>query len=329
MNESRNCDRSLVRAVKHICETGQITCNSLSHDWIISLANNGVAAKIYGYQFDINSSAAMQIASDKAALSSVLESDNIPCVKHELFLKPSLSGYLDDNGNWERATKFLMANKSDIVAKPNQGTGGNGVYRIKSKRALEEAFQEIHGSERGLALSPFINIEKEYRLVVLGGECLLVYEKRRPEVTGNGIDTYKTLVNNKLLAGEITEAVYVEAITNPARTLESVIEDSEVISILWRHNLGKGAHPELISDTVLIEKLHVLANNARVCCGLEFASIDIIENDGSHTVLEINSGVMLENLSLYFENGYEMAVTIYKKAMAKMLRQTPIEAAAQ
>ena len=86
--EPANRDRALIAAVKEIAEEKNISFTSLSHDWIVLLEKGSQTLKIYGYQFDLNGSVAAEIASDKAAASSLLERSQIPCVKHELFLKP-------------------------------------------------------------------------------------------------------------------------------------------------------------------------------------------------------------------------------------------------
>lgn len=320
MSEPKNSNRALIRAVKEICKNRSIHVESLSHDWIVTLVKGDVTAKIYGYQFDLNPSAAMQIASDKAALAAVLEAHGIPCVKHELFLNPSLSGYLDDEGNWGRAARFFAEHGSNVVCKPNQGTGGNDVYRINTQRELEEAFQRIHGSERGLTLSPHITIDKEYRLIVLGGECLLCYFKQQPIVVGNGKDTFKGLLSTALLKLEISEEVYAEALSTPMEKLDKIIPDGEAVVVLWKHNLGKGSQPVIVKDRDLFNRLHNLAERARTCCGVEFASVDIVESSGEYFVLEINSGVMIENLAKTLPNGYDLAVSIYGKALSRMLR---------
>ena len=52
---------------------------------------------------------------------------------------------------------------------------------------------------------------------------------------------------------------------------------------------------------------------------IRFASIDIIQTkDNKFLVLEVNSGVMMENFIKQMNNGYEIAENIYKKAILKM-----------
>lgn len=315
--EPSNKDRALIAAIKEIAAEKNISFTSLSHDWIVLLEKGAKTLKIYGYQFDLNPSAAAEIASDKAAASSLLERSQIPCVQHELFLKPSLSGYLSEKGNWPRALDFAKKYNHKLVCKANQGTGGNRVFRINTQRELEEAFQAIHQDERGLTISPYHKIDNEYRLIMLGSECLLCYCKDIPVVRGDGDKTYKQLLINLLETEKISELVFFQAIEDPTIELEGIPAKDELIRVLWKHNLGQGARPKIVENYALKTTLYELAERARACVGIEFSSIDVIETEGKYLILEINSGVMVENLGKLLPNGYDLAKSIYYRAVEK------------
>ena len=54
---------------------------------------------------------------------------------------------------------------------------------------------------------------------------------------------------------------------------------------------------------------------------LKFGSIDIIKTyDDKYYVLEINSGVMIENYISLVENGYDNAKKIYTDAIKEMFK---------
>ena len=64
-----------------------------------------------------------------------------------------------------------------------------------------------------------------------------------------------------------------------------------------------------------------LATKVANTIDLIFGSIDIIRDKNSkYYVLEINSGVMMDNLIKENENGYEIAKSIYKKAIKAMFK---------
>jgi glutathione synthase/RimK-type ligase-like ATP-grasp enzyme len=83
----------------------------------------------------------------------------------------------------------------------------------------------------------------------------------------------------------------------------------------WKHNLGQGALPEIVEDGRLERELASLASAAMSVAGVCFASVDIIRVGGEHKVLEINSGIMMENFAGASLGNYEVAKRIYGKAL--------------
>jgi len=68
------------------------------------------------------------------------------------------------------------------VIKPLTGTSGNGVQRFDSSdNALAYIERDVHD---GWAISPFVSIKKEIRLIVLDQTILLSYEKRPVMING-------------------------------------------------------------------------------------------------------------------------------------------------
>lgn len=81
----------------------------------------------------------------------------------------------------------------------------------------------------------------------------------------------------------------------------------------WKFNLGQGATPELLG---MPEKLKTLACQTSEALGIHFASIDIIEtSEEQYQILEVNSGVMVENFSKISKKHYEQAKALYQKAI--------------
>ena len=225
---------------------------------------------------------------------------------------------MSDEGNWLRALNFAKKFDGKLVCKANRGTGGNQVFRINTQRELEEAFQTIHQYERGLTISPYHKIDNEYRLIMLGSECLLCYGKDIPAVTGDGQTTYKKLLIHALETEQISESMFLKAIDEPTIKLDSIPAKNEMIRVLWKHNLGQGAKPKIVeANSALQATLYELAERARAALGIEFSSIDIIETEGKYLVLEINSGVMVENLRKFLADGYDLAKSIYYRAIEK------------
>lgn len=81
----------------------------------------------------------------------------------------------------------------------------------------------------------------------------------------------------------------------------------EKVELTWKHNLGQGAIPLLVTDEKIKRKLTDLARKCVSALNTGFVSIDIIETDNTLNVLEINSGVMIEKFSEHSIKNYNLA----------------------
>lgn len=313
--EPANKTRFLVEALRSIAAKYNIEFTSLSYDWIIRLRRNNMMHYVYGYNFDLNPGASILIANDKSALSAILEQFSIPHVEHTLFLTPNLTEYIGFKGNWLRAVRYAEKAGYPIVCKTNQGTGGNDVFKVSTQTELEAAFQQVHATARGLTLSPYYPIIAEYRIILLNGVELLCYEKKRPHVVGDGRSTFfELLKKNESHSPEILKA----ALKNPAFPLHQIPEIGNEIPIIWKHNLGKGAVPVFSISPKIQKNLLELAQKVCAATGLQFASVDIIQTAHGMKAMEVNAGIMLENLSRVSNKGYQLAFHAYEHAIAAM-----------
>jgi glutathione synthase/RimK-type ligase-like ATP-grasp enzyme len=65
------------------------------------------------------------------------------------------------------------------VVKPNEGTSGRLVFKVTSEAALDDAVREIFASHLSLAISPYVEIAEEVRVVLIDDAPLAVYAKQR------------------------------------------------------------------------------------------------------------------------------------------------------
>lgn len=313
-----NRDRALVSLLREIAADQGLKFSSFSQDWILRLEKSGRARHVFGYNFEINSATAELIAGDKSAISDLLANRGTPVVEHKLFLQPSLSGYVAAEGNWAAMRAYAQAHEFSLVVKPNQGTGGTDVSHVHSVVELEEAVHELFKSHRAICLSPYLDIEQEYRVIVLDEACELIYSKQRPQVVGDGRSTVLELIEKLEVAGVFPQEVAAGAVESLQGNLKHVPDEGQQVVLGWKHNLGEGALPQIIKAGPLHEQLSALTRAAQEAINIRFASIDIVLAGSELLVLEINSGVMMEYFAQNVENGREMAKAIYAKAVAKM-----------
>ena len=317
--------KQLVKIVKEICSEEGFDFKSYSDDYIMQITvnnknnnNNNIYNKnnmfILGNKFPNNNASIEQICNDKSALSDLLENYNIPHVRHHYFLSPLVYSNNSSYSVFDESLKLL--NKyNKLVCKVNRGTGGKNIYKVSNKSELENAILNIFSVTNSLTVSPYYEIEEEYRVLVLNKNVRYAFKKIRPFVTGDGVSPLYKLINELPNKSIITP--------NEDLDLNYIPKINEKVIISWKHNLGQGASPKLVNDEEIIN----LQNIAIKCANeldINFASIDIIkttiEEKVNYLVLEINSGVMIESFSNYNLEYYNLAKESVREAIISYLK---------
>lgn len=162
-------DRWLVEALTQICESYAIELRTYSDNWILELRKNDTVARIVGYKFSLNDSAAAQLAQDKVGTFQVLQAADIAAVPH--ILLRTKAGETSTHSAWH-----------DVVLKPLTGTSGHMVTAYDSEQTARAAANS--SSVEAWTLSPRLNILRETRVILLDGDVLLSYEKRAVATDG-------------------------------------------------------------------------------------------------------------------------------------------------
>ena len=283
----------------------------LSYGWIFKLSKDGKIRYITG-NFDINKAASSKIVCDKYAAFEVLRSQNIPVIKHTMVFNPiDRKDYIKENEVWNIVHKEFEKEKK-LVIKPNYGFEGKGVFLCNTICEAEETVKYLLDKNTSISICPFYDIKKEYRAFYLNGEILLIYEKEKPYVLGNGKYNVKTLVERlKLPDNEVVR-------DNLSKIdLNYIPKENEKVELSWKYNLYGGATAKVINkDNINYKEIEKLAIDAGKTLDMTFATIDIINTVNNELyVLEINSGVATSIFSEIVENGKELTKGIYKKAL--------------
>lgn len=164
-------DRWMVGLIKELCHERSVDVRCFSDDWVIRLQKGDSVNFVIGYKFGINTAAAAAIAQDKVATYELLEADSIAAVSHYLARTKVTAevGWRTHAGE-----KF--------VVKPLVGTSGHSV-RLFSDVSRADEWMQRSGIE-AWAVSPYVEIANETRLVMLDGAVLLAYAKSPVEVQG-------------------------------------------------------------------------------------------------------------------------------------------------
>lgn len=311
-------DRVIVRIVNAYCGARDVDVTLGLDGWLIVLSKGDARHFIYGYDFGLNSSVTHRLANDKAATADILAAAGIACVPHRLFMNHEHFKYVPSGGHWSAMLEMLHANPAGLVLKPNEGTCGHLVFKATTELELERAATAILAANQNLAISPYFDIAREVRVILLDRVPLVVYEKTRPVVTGDGVRSVLQLLLDAVPAGRL--GAVLANLPSDHGALDKVLPSGEQLPLDWRHNLEFGAVPELIDDGALRGACVTIAAEAARTIGLCFGAVDVVWTVHGPQVLEINSGVMIESLSRRFPG---IAEQVYTRALDRVMQALP------
>ena len=300
--------------IKEICTEDNIKYKFLSKDWVIMLEKDGKTRFISGYKFDLNSHGIGLIADDKYALYEVLKSKNIPVIEHKIvYNKMNNLDYAIGCNTYEYVKEYFEKNNNNIVIKPNDGTCGKNVFNVTDVNEIDIVLDKIFLKNYSISMCPFYKIKHEYRAIMLDGENKLLYTKYLPIVTGDGNKTIRQLLldfNYDYFIDKLEDSKY-----------DKVLPKNKTFEYNWKFNLSQGSIAKKLNDKLLQDRLIKIAKQVCKEINLKFGSIDIIETTNNELlVLEVNSGVMLENYIRLNPNEYIYAKDIYRSAIKNLFK---------
>lgn len=166
--------------IKEICDDKNIEYKTLSKDWIIRLERDEKIGFIVGTRFSINSITSSSIAADKYATYEVLRNANLPIIEHKMIFNPKYrEDCHSDLNSKDEIEEYINCQKNKmVVVKANEGSCGNDVYLCKSYSEFLNNLNIIFEHKETASVCPFYEIDTEYRVICLDGECKLIYGKK-------------------------------------------------------------------------------------------------------------------------------------------------------
>ena len=307
--------RIFLESVKKYCLAHNIAIEVRSGGWLLVMQRGSQRRVAIGYDVGLNSAAAHLIASDKAAAAETLKLAGVSCIPHTLFLGPKLSAHVPGSGSREAMQRLLDQHPHGLVVKPNEGTSGEAVFRVTTKQQLELAVERIFAAYPSLAISPYVEIEDEVRVVLLDDRALIVYSKQRPSVIGDGEHSLRELALAVTPAERQSSVLQIIADDFGAAGLDAIPSAGQRHMLNWRHNLDSGAAPVLVNDGDIRDACIQLARDAAAAIGIRFGSIDVVRAEGAWQILEVNSGVKMEALGRLHP---ELVHAAYEAALDKV-----------
>lgn len=297
--------------IAEICHEYNIHLNTIHDGLIRILSLNGKERIIWSKKFEINSVISTRIADNKSSTYEVLKYHNIPCVLHKRYLCHYKNGgcYLDKDSL--QNISYDLKKYHEIVLKPENGYEGTDVYRCVNFEDIPQIFSKFKKPYTYICLSPYYSVKAEYRTICLNGKALLSYQKVLPFVTGNGKDTIQKLVKQKY--NSIDDFPLIKNNSNHIPLCD------ESVNISWKFNLSQGAKSKPIDNKAILENVQMLSLRATQAIHINFASVDFVETfSGDLLIMEINSGVVLNQFIENNPENYNVAKTIYRQALLAM-----------
>ena len=309
-----NSEKPFFKIMDEICEEKNIKQNIISYGWITKLQKEEVSKYIIGYQFDLNSAISYNIAGDKFATFEVLKSSNIPTIEHRMIFNPQTRTKYYQNKFLSEAKDLLKQNNNKLVIKANDSCKGKDVHFCSNEDEIEKVVEKLfEGNNDTLSACPYIDISYEYRAIYLCGEIVYIYKKKKPYVTGNGNNTVKELILQKF-----SEEMKIDICRDI--DLNMIPDVGEEVTVSWKHNLSSGAEPIVIDETdQFVKDVRNIAKKAGDALNIKFASVDVVVTEKNEIlVMEINGSVCMNKFAEIIPNGYEIAKSIYSRAIDKM-----------
>lgn len=288
--------------IKEICNELNIEFNIIADDWVMVLKSGYKLNVITGYKFPLNSHSVGMLFDDKGLLYEFCKLEDINIIEHKVFF---------ENYKKEDAIKYFNDHKKEVILKGNLGTCGREVFKINDENTLIETMNKLMKSQYSVSLCPYYHIDHEYRVFVLDNKIKLIYGKTRPIVFGDG---KKTLLE---LAEEFNPLFYNDK-KNQKFKKDYIPKKNEKICLDFRFNLANGAVPFIDINSNILSKLYDFTENLIDKIDIGFASVDIIDVDGTLYLMEINSGVMINKLVDFNLVDRETIKNIYKEAIKMM-----------
>ena len=296
--------------IKEICNELNIEYTYLSKEWLIKLTKNNKTVYLANNKFPLNNHVVGLIMDDKYATYEVLKDLDIPVAKHHIFYSENNHKKYTQgcNSNEDLQNIFDEYNRN-VVVKPNNGYQGIDVYHITNYSDLTNTTNKLFKNNYSISICPYYHIKNEYRVVVLDNDIKLLYKKNNPTIVGDGIHSIKELLIE-------FNPYYFSKLSLP----EDILPKGEEYTYDFRFNLSKGSTASIDIDAKIKDALIKISKSITTKTNIRFATIDIINTtDDELLVLEINSGVTIDKAIKFLPDGYNIAKSIYKEAIIKLM----------
>ncbi|MEK7066626.1 MAG: cyanophycin synthetase, partial [Patescibacteria group bacterium] len=265
--------------------------------------------KIYYFKnttIDINSFASAEIARDKDYTKYFLAKAGHLVPRGRAFFSDHWCEVNKTKNNLKEAIKYARKLKFPVIVKPNSRSQGEDVYKIFDETRLEKILKQLFKRNDIVLIEEYVK-GKDYRIIVLGGEVKIAYERKPLSILGDGKKNIEELFNKKInllkkyreIDTLFSDKRIVERLKNYYKISKKFVpKNGQEIVLLDNANLSSGG--EGIDATEIIhEDYKKIAVDIAKSMNLKFAGVDLLipgditkplnNKHDAPTCLEVNS----------------------------------------
>lgn len=219
-----------------------------------------------------------------------------------------------------------------VVVKPITALGGTGVtVNVSDPTDIRDGFIRAQESGTGVLVEKYIE-GKEYRAHSTPKECVGVFRRVLPNVTGDGHSTIRDLIQQKNRLRQLSPAtkgrpIPIDDVTTGflrrrGLSLESTVDDGQTVVVRDVNSLTSGGDTEECLDTVSDTLKQTAVAATASIPGMNWGGVDIIIEEGTGTpyVMEINTNAMtIGSIFPVFGTPRDLAKVLFQKVWDQSL----------
>lgn len=157
---------------------------------------NGVVRSLRYYSLDLNYIGSADIAKDKDYAKFFIKKLGYPVAEGKTVFRDNWAKVIKSNRKISYGIHYAEKIGFPVIAKPNSSSQGFGVQLVYNKKELRSALRDIFKEDRVALIERYLP-GRDFRVVILDGELISVYERTPLFVIGDGKNTIFKLLRMK------------------------------------------------------------------------------------------------------------------------------------
>mgnify|MGYP001809554140 CR=1 FL=1 len=146
---------------------------------------------------DLNPLGSSEIAKDKDYANFFMKKMGYPTIPGATFYSDEWRQKINSKKNIKAAYQYAKKIGWPVIIKPNSGSQGTAVAKVKNKQELYRAMRVVFKNDKVALVQKFI-AGQDYRIVVLDNKIISAYQRLPFNITGDGTHTIEQLVKQKI-----------------------------------------------------------------------------------------------------------------------------------